>query len=511
MAESFFDRINKSKALHTPDVLSCLANLSNDEVFTPPEVVNKMLDMLPQELFENPNTKFLDPATKTGVFLREIAKRLLVGLEKEIPDLQQRIDHIFHTQLYGIAITELTSLLSRRSVYCSKSPDGRYSVSRFNNPEGNIRFRKIKHTWINNKCKYCGASKTEYDRAPELESHAYEFIHRNHEEIFNMKFDVIIGNPPYQLSTGGGSAQATPLYDKFVEQAKKLKPKYLSMIIPSRWFAGGMGLDKFRTSMLEDGHISTLVDFPNAKDCFPQSSIGGGVCFFLWDRDNSCFCKVTNVTGQGTITMVRSLNEFDVFVRYNNAISIIRKIPKTEGCFSNICSSLSPFGISSNEKGEDKSFLGAYQLYSSKGVGYVDKSVVTTGFDYIDKYKIMISKTSAEHAGEPDKNGKFKVLSKVLPLKPRDVCTFSYFLAGPFKSEIETENVISYLKTKFVRFLILQAVTSINLSKDKFQFVPMQDFSKSWTDEELYAKYNLSQEEIDFIESMIKPMDGGNE
>lgn len=510
MAESFFERVT-SKTLHTPDVLSCLANLSNDEVFTPPEVVNKMLDMLPQELFENPNTKFLDPAAKTGVFLREIAKRLLVGLEKEIPDLRERVDHIFHKQLYGIAITELTSLLSRRSVYCSKSPDGRYSVSRFNNAEGNIRFRKIKHTWVNNKCKYCGASKAEYDRAPELESHAYEFIHRNHEEIFNMKFDVIIGNPPYQLSTGGGSAQATPLYDKFVEQAKKLKPKYLSMIIPSRWFAGGMGLDKFRASMLEDGHISTLVDFPNAKDCFPQSSIGGGVCFFLWDRDNSCLCKVTNVTGQGTITMERSLNEFDVFVRYNNAISIMRKIPKTDGYFSSICSSLSPFGINSSERGEEQNFPGAHRLYSSKGIGYVNKNAITTGFNYIDKHKIMISKTSAEHAGEPDKNGKFKVLSKISYLKPYDVCTFSYFLAGPFKTELETKNAISYLKTKFVRFLILQAVTSINLSKDKFQFVPMQDFSKSWTDEELYEKYNLSQEEIDFIESMIKPMDGGNE
>lgn len=507
MTESFFDRVNKNKTLHTPDVLSCLANLSNDEVFTPPEVVNKMLDMLPQELFENPETTFLDPACKTGVFLREIAKRLLVGLEKKIPDLQERIDHIFHKQLYGIAITELTSLLSRRSVYCSKSPDGRYSVSHFDNPEGNIRFRKILHTWVAGRCKYCGASQSEYDREQDLETHAYEFIHvTSFEEIYRMKFDVIIGNPPYQLSTGGGSAQATPLYDKFVEQAKKLKPKYLSMIIPSRWFAGGMGLNKFRESMLSDGRIRILVDYPNAKDCFPQSSIGGGVCYFLWDRDNVGQCRVTNMTANGPITDERSLDEFDVFVRYNSAINIIRKV-KTNSTFADICSSLSPFGINSSERGKTNSFNGAYKLYSSQGIGYVDNSVITTGHEFVDKYKVLISKTSAEHAGEPDKNGSFKVLSKVLPLEPNDVCTFSYFLAGPFENKTITENAISYLKTKFVRFLILQAVTSINLSKDKFQFVPMQDFSKSWTDSELYKKYNLTSEEIEFIESIIRPME----
>lgn len=502
MTDNLFNKV------YNPDVLSCLANLSNDEVFTPPEIVNQMLDMLPQELFRNPDTTFLDPACKTGVFLREIAKRLIKGLEPQIPDLQERIDHIFHKQLYGIAITELTSLLSRRGVYCSKYPNSEFSVSLFDTAEGNIRYKRMTHTWRDGRCIHCGANKEQYERGTELETYAYEFIHLNNlEKIYNMKFDVIIGNPPYQLSTGGGSAQATPLYDKFVEQAKKLKPKYLSMIIPSRWFAGGMGLDKFRTSMLEDGHISTLVDFPNAKDCFPQSSIGGGVCYFLWDRDNLGVCKVTNVTGQGTITMERPLNEFEVFVRYNNAIAIMRKIPKTDGCFSTICSSLSPFGINSSERGQEQNFSGAYRLYSSKGTGYVNKSVVTTGFNYVNKHKIMISKTSAEHAGEPDKNGTFKVLSKVLALKPYDICTFSYFLAGPFKNTQETENVISYLKTKFVRFLILQAVTSINLSKDKFQFVPLQDFTKSWTDEELYAKYNLSQEEIDFIESMIRPME----
>jgi len=496
---------------YNPDVLDALANLSNDEVFTPPKVANQMLDTLPAELWSDKNATFLDPATKSGVFLREIAKRLIEGLEKEIPDLQERLNHIYTKQLFGIAITELTVLLSRRSLYCSKYANSKYSIpTAFNNQEGNIVFNKILHTWKNGRCEMCGASKDIYDRDESLETHAYEFIHRKPEEILklfntqNMKFDVIIGNPPYQLDTGGGSAQATPLYNLFVEQAKKMGARYISMIIPSRWFSGGMGLSNFRKTMMEDRRLKEIVDFVNAKDCFPGVSIGGGVNYFLWDRDYNGICKITNINGKNKDTMARYLNEFPVIIRNNKSVSIIHKV-QSEPTIESIVSSISPFGIPTYVRGTKE--VNQFVLHSSEGTGYIGKEAVKSGFKYFKKYKVLLSANTSEHAGEPSKDGVYKVFASMKVLTPIDICTHSYILIGMFDSEEEAQNLQSYLKTKFVRFLVLQTISGISISKEKFRFVPLQDFSEPWTDEKLYKKYNLTKEEIGFIESMIRPMD----
>ncbi len=497
---------------HNPDVLNCLANLSSDEVFTSPKIANEMLDMLPQKLFENPNTTFLDPCTKSGVFLREIAKRLLIGLEKQIPDLQQRINHIFTKQLYGIAITQITSFLSRRSVYCSKTANGKYSIATtFGAENGNIKFDKIKHTFENHKCKFCGVSDgvETYTRDDSMETHAYEFIHtENPQELFNMKFDVIIGNPPYQLNDGGGmGASAIPLYHKFVLQAKKLNPRYLTMIIPSRWFVGGKGLDDFRDEMLHDNRLRILHDFPNSSDCFDGVKIEGGVCYFLWDRDNPNLCEVITHNKDNVFSMKRHLLEHNssTFIRFNQAVPIFNKITKINYMsFSDIVSTRKPFGLSSTFNSFSKSIKdGPLKIYANKQIGYLPKDfIIPQNNDFVDKFKVYIS--FAYGMGDIMQS---QVINRPFVGEPNSICTETYLVVGPFHDLNECNNVISYMKTKFFRFLVSLKKNTQNGTKQVYQFVPMQNFNESWTDEKLYKKYNLTQEEIDFIESMIKPME----
>jgi site-specific DNA-methyltransferase (adenine-specific) len=493
---------------YNPDVLSCLANLSNDEVFTPPGLVNNILDLLPANLWSDPNAKFLDPVCKTGVFLREIAKRLMIGLEGQIPDRQQRIEHIYKNQLYGIAITELTSLLSRRSLYCSKIANGRYSVCEsFNNEQGNIYYGHMQHTWEGGKCIYCSASQSVYDRENELEAYAYNFIHTQKTgEIFNMKFDVIVGNPPYQLSDSGYGTSATSIYHLFVEQAKKLDPRYLSMIIPARWYSGGKGMDNFRDEMLKDNRIRQIVDYPEAIDCFPGVQIKGGVCYFLWDRDNAGLCKVlTSRKGEIVSEMTRPLLEkgCETFIRYNEAISILKKVQKrNESSLKNKISVRKPFGLETTYKGKPHPFENSIKLYQNGGIGYIKKADIKTNVDSINFYKTLIPPLGSGSDSFPH-----PILGKPFVVEPNSACTETYLVAGFFNNKKEAENLAKYLSTRFLRFLVLLNKPTQHATSRVYNFVPIQDFKEAWTDTKLYHKYGITNDEISFIESLVRPMD----
>ena len=496
---------------YNPDVLTCLANLSSDEVFTPPQLANRILDLLPKEIWCDKNARFLDPSCKTGVFLREIAKRLDAGLAKKIPDRQKRVNHIFNNQLFGLAITELTSLLSRRSVYCSKTANGKYSVCEtFDNPQGNIRFERIEHTWVNGKCALCGASEGNYERGETLETHAYQFIHTEKpEEIFNMKFDVIIGNPPYQLSDGGFGRSASPIYQKFVHQAKKLNPRFLTMIIPSRWFAGGKGLNDFREEMLNDDRIRKIVDFEDASECFPGVDIAGGICYFLWERDSAGQCEVVNMHNGTEAVSIRALNEFKTFIRHGQAVPIIQKVlAKKEKSMNEQVSSRKPFGLATNARPQKH---GDIILRWQKGEGPFNRKDVTIGIEMIDKWKVITSYVGYDHAGNPDKDGKRRVFSKIDILSPGTICTETYLVIGSYKKQTHAMNLVGYMKTRFFRFLVAQFMYSHHITKDSYSFVPVLDMNTRWTDTMLYKRYNISKDEIFFIESIVRPMEANDE
>lgn len=330
--------------------------------------------------------------------------------------------------------------------------------------------------------------------------------------IKNMKINAIVGNPPYQIMDGGAGVSAKPVYNLFIEIAKQIAPNYISMIMPSRWFAGGKGLDSFRESMLSDKRISHIFDYVNAKDCFPTASIGGGVNYILWDVNYKGNCSITTIQGTQRDMEQRPLDQFSVFIRYNSAIHIVHKC-QSDNSFASIVNSRNPFGLSSNIRGEK---TGEIRLITSAGISWLPKSAIDSTNHLLSKYKILMSKVTAEHAGEPDKKGQFKIISRTEIIGPNDVCTDSYLIVGTSESKLVVENEYKYIQTRFLRFLLMLSVSSINLSSEKFQFIPLQDFTSTsdinWSrsiseiDTQLYAKYGLSEDEISFIESMIKPM-----
>ncbi len=496
---------------YNPDVLSCLANLSSDEVFTPPKLANEILDMLPQELFNSKNITFLDPVSKSGIFLREIAKRLIKGLEKEIPNLQERVNHICSKQLFGIGITELTAFLSRRSVYCSKKADGKYSIcDSFNSAQGNIIFNRIEHKWIDEKCLFCGANQSNYKRGDDLETHAYQFIHTNKpQEIFNMKFDVIIGNPPYQLEDGGHGKSAAPIYHKFIQQAKKMKPRYLSMIIPARWYAGGKGLDEFRSEMLNDKHIRKIVDFENSQEVFPGVDVAGGICYFLWDRDNAGKCEFVNHYKGISVKSIRNLDEFPILIRHGKAVPIIKKILEFENnngnknVLSERISSRKPFGLPTNYIPKSS---GIPCWFTQRiGLKYADLHDIKDNLICIGKWKLLIPKSPIAGQTDFSKPVGFYYEGNIRIAKPGECCTESWLVASAFLTEEELISFKSYLFTKIVRFLLLQTVVSQDVTKQNFIFIPdLDNYTETYTDDILRKRWRITEDEWNFIDSKIK-------
>ena len=316
-------------------------------------------------------------------------------------------------------------------------------------------------------------------------------------------------NPPYQLSDGGSGPSAMPLYNLFVEQALKLKPRFLSMIIPSRWFAGGKGLDSFRDMMLNNTHLQYLVDYESSKDCFEGVDIAGGICYFLWNRDYSGACEITNIAGTKGVSAKRSLDEFPVFIRSNEAVSIIRKILAKEKTFmDNTVSSQKPFGFRTYARGEEEGFHGAIKLLSSKGFGYVKREEITKNENLVDDYKVIIGRLVPSNGEVDVKPGEgYKVITTPQILNPQEICSESYIVLDTFKTLTEAENFKSYISCKLPRFLLRQSISSMNVNREAFRFVPRQDYTKEWTDTALYEKYGLNQEEIDFVEYMMKPLD----
>jgi hypothetical protein len=472
--------------------------------------------------------RFLDPCTKSGVFLREITSRLTEGLAQEMPDLQARVDHILTRQVFGIGITHLTSLLARRSVYCSKRAQGRHSIaSSFASDDGNIWFERSEHTWNGGRCGFCGASQQTLDRGNGLESHAYAFIHTDDikarvAELFggDMQFDVIIGNPPYQLDDGGYGTSAAPIYQKFVEQAKQLNPRLLTMVIPSRWFTGGKGLDEFRESMLTDRRVRSIDDYLTASDVFPGVGLKGGVCYFLWDATHNGDCQVTTYyKDQVPTTATRPLleNGADVFIRFNQGLSVLKKVAVIEAGsadtvalpegkrFDQLVSARKPFGLQTTFKGREKHKIGDVKVYQNGGIGYTPRASITTGTELIDCWKIYVGR-AAPGTGNKD-TYPHRIISTPFIGEPGSISSETYLCIGPLASKDEAESMLSYLTCRLIRLLILLHKASQDTTRKVYTFVPVQDWSRRWTDADLYARYGISAEEIAFIESIVRPMD----
>jgi site-specific DNA-methyltransferase (adenine-specific) len=496
-----------------PDILEVIANLSNNEVFTPPRVVNAILDLLPESVWSDKSLRWLDPGSKTGVFPREIARRLMIGLAEAIPDEEERLRHIHTEMVFAIAITDTTAKMSRRSLYCSKDATSTASATHFGSTGGNVWYGRVEHSFDKKgRCTECGGTKEQLEK-PGRDNFAYAFIHaagrKSVSREFAMKFDVIVGNPPYQMDAADGN-RTMPIYNSFMDEAKKLNPRYVAFVIPSRWIAGGLGLDDFRSTMLSDKRLRTIVDFPNAEDVFPVvgKSIKGGVLYFLWDRDRPGSCNVVLRRGQEQVgPHERNLSEYDIFVRDSRALGILKKVLACdEKSIIDMLAADKEFGMTSNwpdfrpkARSGDIDFY--YNIKGSRKTGGIARSKVPKSDHLIDHWKVLVPQAGSDGGQKlPD-----VVLGTTMIASPPSVCTQTY-LFFYVKKKSEAESVQTYVRTRFFRFLVSLRKITQHATRSTYTWVPQQTWDRSWTDAELYKKYGITKDEQEYIEAMVKEM-----
>lgn len=492
------------------DILEVIANLSNNEVFTPPRVANAILDLLPADVWSNPDLRWLDPGSKTGVFPREVVKRLMTGLEGVIEDESARLEHILKNMVFAIAITELTSLMTRRSLYCSKDASSQFSAVALTRGEGNVWFGRVEHDFNGKgRCAECGAAQEQFEKG-DGDNYAYGLTHatgrRAIAKEMDMRFDVVIGNPPYQMEMGESSD--VPLYNQFVEQAIALNPRYITMVIPSRWMAGGKWLDSFRSKMLGDKRLRKIVDFSLMQSVFPGSvDFEGGVCYFLWDRDNPGPCEYSHVLGDQKLPAInRDLDEFDVLVRDSRALPILRKVlSRGESSLVEIVTGQTPFGLLTNftnyRRGAKRD--GDLKLIitekGSRAEKWVNPAEITRGHELLKGWKVFIPEAYGERGAIPA-----RVLGPTVVASPKTVCTQTFLVAGPVATKTEAENLEAYLQTRLVRFLISLRKVTQHAGRTTYSWVPQQRWDKAWTDAALFKKYGITPEEQEFVTSMVR-------
>lgn len=469
-----------------------------------------------RQLFDNVDlagevqTKILEINSKTGLyplyvtyslFRRRLEEYIKAEcIEKETVSAQEEQvvwDDIVENNMYVICNTPMAKGITHRTLFGFRQVDQKANIK-------NVQLIER-------------ASKDQEGLVKELKSVGFWKGNSSKQE---MKFNAVVGNPPYQIMDGGGTgSSATPIYNKFVDLAKLLNPNNVSMIIPAKWYTGGKGLDEFRANMLNDKQLIKLFDYEDSRDCFPTVDIAGGVCYFLWNKGSDNKCVVTSILGSFRNESTRYLNEHDTFIRNQKVLDIINKVKSQTftGFLSQTVYSRKPFGIRSFQRGFPAKPGRNISLFGSDGITYMEEKDVPQNKEIVDKWKVIMSKASAEHAGQTDANGRKRIVSRLEVLPPYTICTESYLLLDIFDNEEEAQNLKKYIRTCFTRFLLASILITQNIVRDKFKFVPIQNYKNNsdidWSqsipdiDRQLYTKYNLSDDEIAFIEKMIKPMD----